>query len=119
MEWGTSRRDKCIFWLNGMAGTGRSTIARTVARAFYDQGRLGASFFFSRGRRDLVEADNFFSHPCPPAFKSVERSRIVHDRPTLGSRNGVPLQMLGGHLGSVRTLGFSLDGRVLAAGSGE
>jgi hypothetical protein len=32
-----------------MAGTGKSTIARTVARQCADAGRLGASFFFSRG----------------------------------------------------------------------
>jgi adenylylsulfate kinase-like enzyme len=29
MAWGNNPRDKCIFWLNGMAGTGKSTIART------------------------------------------------------------------------------------------
>jgi type II secretory pathway predicted ATPase ExeA len=38
-----------IYWLSGMAGTGKSTIARTIARACLDDGRLGASFFFSRG----------------------------------------------------------------------
>ncbi|KAJ5633164.1 hypothetical protein N7490_009503 [Penicillium lividum] len=44
--------DKFIFWLNGMAGTGKSTIARTVAQAFEDRGLLGASFFFKRGEPD-------------------------------------------------------------------
>ncbi len=45
-----------IYWLNGMAGTGKSTIARTIARTCADQGRLGASFFFSRGGGDLETA---------------------------------------------------------------
>jgi pantothenate kinase-related protein Tda10 len=45
MAWWNNPCDKCIFWLNGMAGTGKSTIARTVAQTFHDQGRLGASFF--------------------------------------------------------------------------
>ncbi|KAF5698294.1 G beta WD-40 repeats containing protein [Fusarium mundagurra] len=41
-----------IFWLNGMAGTGKSTISRTVARDFAKSGHLGASFFFKRGETD-------------------------------------------------------------------
>ncbi len=31
MEWAEDEDGKPIFWLNGMAGTGKSTIARTVA----------------------------------------------------------------------------------------
>jgi hypothetical protein len=61
MAWSDNPRDKCIFWLNGMAGTGKSTIARTIARTFYDQDHLGASFFFSRGGGDLAKADRFFT----------------------------------------------------------
>ncbi len=45
-----------IFWLDGMAGTGKSTIARTVARRCSDAGLLGASFFFSRGGGELETA---------------------------------------------------------------
>ncbi|KAK6511482.1 hypothetical protein TWF481_000397 [Arthrobotrys musiformis] len=37
-----------IFWLNGMAGTGKSTIARTIAESLTDDYQLGASFFFNR-----------------------------------------------------------------------
>lgn len=43
-----------------MAGTGKSTIARTIARHYYEMERLGASFFFSRGRGDLNHAGKFF-----------------------------------------------------------
>jgi tetratricopeptide (TPR) repeat protein len=50
---------KCIFWLSGMAGTGKSTIARTVARRFFDEGRLGASFFFSRDVADIDDGKLF------------------------------------------------------------
>jgi hypothetical protein len=59
-EW-SSKGAKCIFWLSGMAGTGKSTIARTVAHTFSDQKRLGASFFFSRGAGDLGQATKFVS----------------------------------------------------------
>jgi hypothetical protein len=42
-----------------MAGTGKSTIARTIARRYYNQGRLAASFFFSRGGGDVGNATKF------------------------------------------------------------
>ena len=42
-----------------MAGTGKSTIAHTVARAYFEQGRLAASFFFSRGGGDVGNASKF------------------------------------------------------------
>jgi len=44
-----------------MAGTGKSTIARTVARTCANQKRLGASFFFSRGQEDLSRATKFIT----------------------------------------------------------
>ncbi|OJJ98902.1 hypothetical protein ASPACDRAFT_121692 [Aspergillus aculeatus ATCC 16872] len=50
-----------IFWLNGMAGTGKSTIARTVARFFQEQGLLGATFFFKRGEADRGNSKRFIS----------------------------------------------------------
>ncbi|MCJ1279827.1 hypothetical protein MMC21_007651 [Puttea exsequens] len=28
--------ERCIFWLNGLAGTGKSTISCTVARTYYE-----------------------------------------------------------------------------------
>jgi NACHT domain len=60
-EWADSSSGKCIFWLNGMAGTGKSTIARTVAQYFTDKNRLGASFFFSKGSGDRGQARHFFT----------------------------------------------------------
>jgi hypothetical protein len=37
-----------VFWLNGLAGTGKTTVARTMAARAHEQGHLGAAFFFSR-----------------------------------------------------------------------
>ncbi|KAE8378188.1 hypothetical protein BDV26DRAFT_281329 [Aspergillus bertholletiae] len=59
-NWAVSAEGKCIFWLNGLAGTGKSTISRTVAKAFQQQGLLGASFFFKRGEGDCGNAARFF-----------------------------------------------------------
>ena len=37
-----------VYWLNGLAGTGKSTIAYTIAERLFANGQLGASFFCSR-----------------------------------------------------------------------
>jgi Mrp family chromosome partitioning ATPase len=60
-EWVRNSNGKSIFWLSGMAGTGKSTIARTVARSFDDQGQLGASFFFKKGEGERGNAKRFFT----------------------------------------------------------
>lgn len=44
-----------------MAGTGKSTISRTIAQSFADEGVLGASFFFKRGERDRGSARILFT----------------------------------------------------------
>ena len=41
-----------VFWLNGLAGMGKSTIAQTVAERVFADGLLGASFFCSRDFED-------------------------------------------------------------------
>lgn len=51
-----------FFWLNGIAGIGKTTIARTVAQLMAKSGRLGASFFFSRtGEAELRDASVVFT----------------------------------------------------------
>ncbi|RKL05933.1 Vegetative incompatibility protein HET-E-1 [Fusarium oxysporum] len=51
-RWIEDSESKIIFWLNGMAGTGKSTISRTVARSRSERGDLCGSFFFKRGEMD-------------------------------------------------------------------
>jgi hypothetical protein len=59
---GTDGQDeRCIFWLDGLAGTGKSTVPRTVARRINEQKRLGTSFFFSKGGGDVSHAGKFFT----------------------------------------------------------
>ena len=44
-----------VYWLNGLAGTGKSTIAQTVTEQVFASGNLGASFFCSR---DVADRSN-------------------------------------------------------------
>ncbi|KAI9656850.1 MAG: hypothetical protein M1821_003489 [Bathelium mastoideum] len=69
-NWTLKSENKCIFWLNGMAGTGKSTISRTVCQKYRHDTtvfditshcQLGASFFFKRGEGDRGNASKFFS----------------------------------------------------------
>jgi hypothetical protein len=58
-SWADRQDERCIFWLRGLAGTGKSTVARTVARSYHEKQRLAASFFFSRGSGDVGHAGKF------------------------------------------------------------
>jgi NACHT domain len=55
----SQQQDRPIYWLSGVAGSGKSTISRTVAEKFWKEGCLAGSFFFSRGRGDLASAAKF------------------------------------------------------------
>ena len=47
-HWLKDKQDRRVFWLNGLAGTGKSTIAQTFAEITFADGILGATFFCSR-----------------------------------------------------------------------
>jgi hypothetical protein len=61
-EWADGKDERPIFWLRGLAGTGKSCIARTIAREYYQKHRLAATFFFSRDiGGDVRHARKFFT----------------------------------------------------------
>ena len=59
-HWLISEQDKYVFWLNGLAGTGKSTIAQTFAETTFADGKLGASFFCSRDFADRSNLQMIF-----------------------------------------------------------
>jgi pantothenate kinase-related protein Tda10 len=76
---------KSIFLLHGWAGTGKSTIANTIAQRLFAMKRLGASFCFSRDDRINRNAANMFSTiasgmaDLDPCFK-VKLAEALDDR---------------------------------------
>ena len=52
IEWVFSDTKQNIFWLHGVAGSGKSTVATTVAGYFRELSRLGCFIFFERGKSD-------------------------------------------------------------------
>ena len=59
-SWAKDSDSSQIFWLNGLAGTGKSTISQTIAERFFAEGLLGASFFCSRDFEDRSNLHSIF-----------------------------------------------------------
>ena len=60
MLWAGDPQGQNVFWLNGLAGTGKSTIAQSFSETIADDGLLSASFFCSRDYLDRKELKNIF-----------------------------------------------------------
>ncbi|KAK6528956.1 hypothetical protein TWF694_004183 [Orbilia ellipsospora] len=61
MTWIDDPKGEKMLWLVGMAGTGKSTISRTVARKLDKNNNLAASFFFQRSQADRSSSKRFIS----------------------------------------------------------
>lgn len=55
-SWSDDPQAKQIYWMNGMAGTGKTTIACTLAKTLESSGQLGASFFCTRTSPECRDA---------------------------------------------------------------
>jgi len=96
-NWLTAKQSKQVFWLNGLAGTGKSTIAQTFAETSFLDGKLGASFFCSRGSEDRSNLKAIFptlAHQLAyryPAFRQ-EMLKVLEDNPNI-TQNNLDIQM--------------------------
>jgi NACHT domain len=86
-----------IFWVNGSAGTGKTTIACTVAETCRTRGILGASFFCSRDDAECSNPNLIFTtiayqlgQFCPSY--GIEVARVLKSRPDIGHAS-VPYQL--------------------------
>ena len=80
-----------VYWLNGLAGTGKTTIAQTITERVFAAGQLGASFFCSRDFEDRSNLQFIFptlavqlAHKYPE-FRSIfiplvqSNPEIIHE----------------------------------------
>ena len=86
-----------IFWINGSAGTGKTTIANTVADTCRSRQILGASFFCSRDDAECSNPNLIFTtiaHQLGQFFPSfhAEVSRALKANPDIGY-SSVPYQL--------------------------
>ena len=73
-----------IYWMNGLAGTGKTTIAYTVAEKCKREGSLGATFFCSRDDADasnprlvFMTIANQLGQFYPPFKEQVTRAHAA------------------------------------------
>ncbi len=81
-----------IYWVNGLAGIGKSTIARTVAEDEDHRKCLGASFFFSRQEKDLSDAKFFIPtivHQLAQSYPEVRSGvvQVLQDDPDIVNKS--------------------------------
>ena len=82
-------QDQRVFWLNGLPGTGKSTITQSVAEICFADGKLGASFFCSRDFEDRSNLQAIFptlafqlAHRYP-SFRE-QLLRVLRANPDIG-----------------------------------
>ena len=85
-DWFTSDEGQRVFWLNGLAGTGKSTIAQTFAETTFADGKLGASFFCSRDFEDrsnlqMIFPTLAFQLACQYPALRKELLHVLKERP--------------------------------------
>ena len=88
-DWFTGDQGQRVFWLNGLAGTGKSTIAQTFAGKTFADGKLGASFFCSRDFEDrsnlqMIFPTLAFQLACRYLAFRKELLRALKERPDVG-----------------------------------
>jgi hypothetical protein len=59
--WELDKTNESVYWLRGVAGCGKSTVAQTFAERSAASGNLGASFFCSRDYPDRRNLHLIFS----------------------------------------------------------
>ena len=76
---------KNIFWLHGIAGCGKSTIANTIAHQFNRLGRRGAYLFFEKSTGDPTVAIRTLAHQLALFDPTLctEICRSIRSKPTI------------------------------------
>ncbi|KAL3466580.1 hypothetical protein BJX64DRAFT_231720 [Aspergillus heterothallicus] len=90
-DWAESPQGKCIFWLSGGAGTGKSTISRTIVGRLENKKLFGGSFCFRQGVADQDNAKLLFPTLVNqladriPGLK-LEIQKVIDDDPLISDR---------------------------------
>ncbi|KAB5590194.1 Vegetative incompatibility protein HET-E-1 [Ceratobasidium theobromae] len=90
--WSDNPDGEKVYWMDGMAGTGKTTIACTLTSQLESRGQLAASFFCTRTSSECRDADRIIPTIAyqlarrSTAFKSA-LCRALDKDPDIGCRN--------------------------------
>ncbi|KEP49066.1 putative vegetative incompatibility protein HET-E-1 [Rhizoctonia solani 123E] len=90
-SWSKNQSAANVYWMSGMAGTGKTTIAATLSDALFNQKQLGASFFCTRTSPECSSIERVvptlayqlarYSRPFQAAV-----GRVLENDPDIGTR---------------------------------
>ncbi|CUA76111.1 Ribosome assembly protein 4 [Rhizoctonia solani] len=91
-DWARDSSGPSIFWMNGMAGTGKTTIACTFSQDLEQDKRLAASFFCTRTTAECRDVNRIIptiayqlARYCIPFQSSL--CKVLGEEPDLGSKH--------------------------------
>lgn len=91
-KWAQEAEGRRIYWLCGMAGTGKSTICRTVAHHLTNLNIVTASFFFKKGDHDRDKSSALFTTIVKqlvehlPTEMASNVKKALQDNPSIGDK---------------------------------
>ncbi|KAG8791877.1 hypothetical protein FRC12_007919 [Ceratobasidium sp. 428] len=90
-SWANDPRSSKVYWMNGMAGTGKTTIAYSFCSRLETSRQLAASFFCSRSLPECQDVSRimptimyYLALLCPPVKDVL--CRMLQDDPTIRTR---------------------------------
>lgn len=93
MEWAKDGSE-LLYWLSGMAGTGKSTISRTIAKQLQERNKLAASFFFSRNAGELGHSRRLITTLAAQMARNPNMlglgkhmAKVIEENPDITSRS--------------------------------
>ena len=97
-EWAFDDTAPKVYWLNGMAGTGKTSIAHTLSERLDEKQMLGASFFCSRSASQEVSDASLIIptiaaklSQASPSLRSA-MAQIIEKEPDVGSMHTLSKQ---------------------------
>ncbi|KAK1837730.1 g-protein beta wd-40 repeats containing, partial [Colletotrichum chrysophilum] len=83
-NWADDNSGEPFFWLVGPAGTGKSTIARTVADSLAKKEQLAAGYFYKRGEQGRNDTTQLFPTLAAQLNKTITRFKSCLQKSLVG-----------------------------------